>query len=1526
MKKNFKKPKKRGLYRLEERDSCGVGFVAQLKTPPSHKVVELALKSLNRLTHRGGVDADGISGDGAGILTQLPQSYFTEEAQKLDTEFNPDWEIAVGVFFLPRDKRDREKILLIAESVVENRGLHHIGWREVPTNIEALGPQARETQPRLFHMLVAKPSGQKREYEQTLYLVRKEIERRASGPEVGDFYIASFSSSTIVYKGLMAPSQLGIFYLDLQENKFVTSAALFHQRYSTNTSPSWELAQPFRMIGHNGEINTLLGNRNWMKAREAILEHPVWETEVEWLKPVLQPNGSDSASFDNALELLTRSGRSVHHALLMMIPEAWENSNETDPNVKAFYQFHACLMEPWDGPAAVAFLDGPFVGAALDRTGLRPARYTITNDGLVVLGSEVGLLDIEPERIKENGRLGPGEAILVDLKQGKILKNEKVKHVSAHRKKYKQWVASELTSFLPLNPSEEKLASTEGWNSSNIKRDQPGFLSLQRSMGLTKEDADLVLLPMAIGEKEPVGSMGDDTPLAVLSHRPRLLYDYFRQMFAQVTNPAIDPLRESLVMSLNIYLGTRHSVLFETPKHASLLHLESPFLFNEELIRIKRIVEKNFRVAVISTLFDPLGGGPAGIRSFRQTLDRVIKEAVSAVSQGNNILILSDRGVNSERAAIPMLLVTAGISEQLIAEGMGNRADIIVETAKAWDPHHFCCLLSFGASAVNPYMALETVAEFGWEGKLKDKGPSVALGNFRFSMEKGIKKILSKMGISTLSSYQGGKFFEIIGLDNDVVNQFFPDTRSSVGGRTLGDIAIDVIDRHNNAYSFSKNSLEFAGIYRYRKGAESHAFSPDVVRNLHKVARHEDAEAYRSFTELIDQRNPVTLRDLFRFSPASPIPLDEVEPIESIWKRFSTQAMSLGALSPETQRALAIAMNRIGGKSNTGEGGEDPNIYKDIDKGSSANNKIKQVASGRFGVTPEYLVRAEEIEIKMAQGSKPGEGGQLPGHKVTPLIARVRRSVEGVSLISPPPHHDIYSIEDLAQLIYDLREINPMAQICVKLVSQAGVGTVACGVVKARSDVVLISGHDGGTGASPLSSIKNTASPWEMGLAETQQALLSNGLRGRVRLRVDGGIKTGRDVLIAALLGADEFGFGTGALIALGCVMARQCHLNTCPVGIATQRDDLRMKFPGKPENLISYFRQVGEEVRKLLAQLGYHGLDEVVGRTELLQVTLREIPGRRGRLDPRPILVQPVLTSHQSTGHFPRKKENKPDPLSQKMREQAIPLINSGPHAKGHFKHQISNINRTIGARISGDIARKNGNEGLKKGLIEYIFTGTAGQSFGAFLVPGLRLILEGKANDYVGKSQGGGEIIIRPPRESRIQSHKNVIIGNAVLYGATGGRLFAAGRAGERFCIRNCGAVSVVEGVGDHCCEYMTGGIAVILGETGRNFGAGMTNGLAFVWDPKDKFQNRYNPELVKLERIIEPEDSSKLRRLIEEHTQKTGSTHAQNILKKWNNSILNFWKVSPHTQNGRHPGKTTENKKNETQNYTETNPQLK
>jgi glutamate synthase domain-containing protein 2/glutamate synthase domain-containing protein 1/glutamate synthase domain-containing protein 3 len=1487
-----------GLYQREEHDACGVGFVAQLGHPPSHRVVEQALEALGCLTHRGGVDADGSSGDGAGILIQLPSELFALEALRLNSNYNPDWKIAVGVFFLPQDGLTRARAMFLAEQAVHNRGLYLAGWRQVPLDEKALGPQARETQPAIWHLLVAQPADQEREFEQLLYLTRKETERRLAEAGIHDCYIPSFSSRNVVYKGLLAPSQLGVFYRDLKDPRCLSSAALFHQRYSTNTSPSWFLAQPFRLVAHNGEINTLLGNRNWMKAREAVLQHPVWESDVEWLKPVVQPGGSDSASFDNALELLTRSGRTVPHALLMMIPEAWESSVEIPADVKAFYHYHSCLMEPWDGPAAMAFLDGPLVGAALDRNGLRPARYTITHDGLVVLGSEVGVLSIEPERVKEKGRLGPGQIFLVDIEHQKIFKNHQVKRQISHGRKYRKWINREMI-FLPrAKPSEVSLTKPEGWSRTLAARDRARFVATQRVAGYTEEDVELILKPLAGEKREPVGSMGDDTPLAALSNRPRPIYHYFRQMFAQVTNPAIDPLRESLVMSLNLYLGPRHSVLVETPEHARMIRLESPVLFDDELERMKSLGNGRFKPLTISTLFDPSVGGP---EEMKRALKRIVGDCARAVEQGSSILILSDRGVSAQHAAVPMLLVVGAVVEELIKKGVGNKADLVLETAEAWEAHHFACLVGYGAAAVNPYLALEIVADLARRSELGEISVADALGNYRAALETGLKKILSKMGISTLASYLGGKFFEIIGLDLEVVKRFFPDTRSLVGGRKLVDLANDVLDRHRGAFGTPSEKLEFAGLYRFRKGFERHAFSPDVIRHLQKAARENDSGEYAAYARAVGEREPLTLRDLLRFRKSKPISLEEVEPIESIWKRFSTQAMSLGALSPETQRTLAIAMNRIGARSNTGEGGEDPEVYIELKNGDSAANKIKQVASARFGVTPEYLARAEQLEIKMAQGSKPGEGGQLPAHKVTPLIARVRRAVEGIALISPPPHHDIYSIEDLAQLIYDLREINPRATIGVKLVSQAGVGTVACGVAKANADAILISGHDGGTGASPLSSIKNTASPWEMGLAESHQALVANGLRHRVRLRTDGGLKTGRDVVVAALLGADEFGFGTTALVALACVMARQCHLNTCPVGVATQREELRAKFPRDPDRLVNFFRYLAGQVRELLAQLGCRTLEEAMGRADLLVPVSHRVAGRRGQLDVRPLLVR--TESPDASRARPRKRHV--DELALKMAADIhIPLTEGASVVR---EYSIRNINRTIGARAAGEVALRNGNRGLSGSTAEFRFSGSAGQSFGAFLTGGIRMHLEGEANDYVGKGMGGGEIIILPPRRSCFQTQENVIIGNAVLYGATAGRLFAAGRAGERFCVRNSGATAVVEGTGDHACEYMTGGVAVILGETGRNFGAGMTNGIAYVYDPSGHFEHRFNSELVGIERIIEPEDSQLLRQLIFMHAEKTGSGRAREILDVWSESIMEFWKVEPRAKPKSPPPRT-------------------
>ena len=1524
-----------GLYRREEHDACGVGFVAQLGSPPSHRVVEQALEALGNLTHRGGVDADAASGDGAGLMVQLPASFFCREAGRLNFYDVSNFRIAVGVFFLPRDGDARAEAMRLAEQVVERRRLRVLGWRRVPVDESALGPQARETMPAIRHLLISGSPRQDREFEQELYLVRKEIERRLrddagadgsqTGRNVAETYIASLSCRNIVYKGLLSPPQLGRFYQDLADPAFETSAALFHQRYSTNTRPSWLLAQPFRLIAHNGEINTLLGNRNWMRAREAVLEHRIWGQDVEGLKPVVQPGGSDSASFDNVLELLTRSGRSVQQALLMMIPEAWESSVEIPADVKAFYHYHSCLMEAWDGPAAMAFLDGPVVGAALDRNGLRPARYTITCDGLVVLGSEAGILPIDPARVKEKGRLGPGQILVVDLKHQKILKNEQVKRQASKGRHYRKWILQNMLFAPRMAASDTALAreSVSGDSTamddhargalerdgSRLSNHRDLFVATERACGYTEEDVDLLIRPMAAEKREAVGSMGDDTPLAALSHQPRPLYHYFRQMFAQVTNPPIDPLRESLVMSLSLYLGPRHSVLVETPDHARMIRLESPFLFDDELVHLSQLGAGYFKPKTVSTLFDFNSGmtNEAGVESLTRALERVTNECAAAVTAGSSILVLSDRGIDARHAPLPMLLVVGAVEERLMAERVGNKADLVLETAEVWEPHQFACLIGYGAAAVNPYLALEIVAEEARRGELGEITVGQALQNFRGVIESGLKKIMSKMGISTLASYQGGKFFEIIGLHPDVVSNFFPDTRSLIGGRTFADVARDALDRHRSGFATNASKLEISGLYRYRKGLERHAYSADVIRHLQKAAKDNDAKAYRALSAEVDKREPATIRDLLRFRPTNAIPVEEVEPASAILQRFTTQAMSLGSLSPETQRTLALAMNRIGGKSNTGEGGEDPDVYTGLVNGESAAHKIKQVASARFGVTPEYLVRAQELEIKMAQGSKPGEGGQLPAHKVTPLIARVRRAVPGIALISPPPHHDIYSIEDLAQLIYDLREINPRARIGVKLVSQAGVGTVACGVAKANANVVLISGHDGGTGASPLTSIKNTGSPWEMGLSEAHQALVANGLRRRVRLRADGGLKTGRDVVIAAILGAEEFGFGSAALVALACVMARQCHLNTCPVGVATQREDLRLRFPSDPQRLVHYFEHVAQHVREILAQLGLRSLQEAVGHTDLLEPVDYSVPNRQGQLDIRPLLTRTVEGANgtasaqppsepvaESTAGVERPRPSHVDALAVRLAEDVRPAI-AGP-AWPRSDYDIRNINRTIGARAAGEIALACGNHGLSGSSAEFRFMGSAGQSFGAFLTHGVRMLLEGDANDYVGKGMGGGEIVIRPPRDAGFEWHQNTIIGNAALYGATAGRMFAAGRAGERFCVRNSGAIAVVEGVGDHGCEYMTGGVAVVLGETGRNFGAGMTNGVAYIYDPANRFERRYNPELVTVARLTDPEDSYFLRQLIFYHLEETGSSRGRTILDDWQENLLHFWKVQP------------------------------
>jgi glutamate synthase domain-containing protein 2/glutamate synthase domain-containing protein 1/glutamate synthase domain-containing protein 3 len=1502
-----------------------------------HDLLVKALQSVANVTHRGAVDADLKTGDGAGVLTQLPYRLLVREAARHGVRVAEPRDLAVGMIFLPeRDRAAREACVRQIESTCHRNGLTVLAWRDVPVDLTALGQKASDTRPRIAQLLLGRPAGQSDdEFERTLFLTRRQIELWAEGEKYEDLYIPSFSSRTLVYKGLMIAPQLPTFFADLRDPDYETALALFHQRYSTNTLPNWFLAQPFRLLAHNGEINTLQGNRNWMRAREAELESPIWGERLRSLLPVIWEAGSDSASLDQALELVERSGRDLLRGMLMLIPSAWENLADMDPEVRAFYEYQSLLTEPWDGPAALTFSDGAIAGAVLDRNGLRPSRYKITEDGLVVAASEVGVFELDDRKVVEKGRLGPGEMLAVDTRQHRILKNQALKREVAGRLPYAEWLA-ERRLFLPPADGTARVgvngtgqaAHADGPAGSTAPNGSTGHLNrsaldrpaeqslerIQRAFGYTAEEVRMVVRPMGVEGAEPTFSMGDDAPPAILSTIPRTLYTYFKQRFAQVTNPPIDPLRERMVMSLKTQLGRRGSYLVDSAEHAALLFLDSPILTPEQLTAIRAIDQPSLRPTTLEAVF-PADDGPDGLA---RALDRLCAEAEQAVDAGHGVLILSDRAVGPRQAAVPMLLAIGAVHHHLIRVGKRMQADLIAEAGDAWDVHHFACLIGYGAGAVSPWLALETIEQVlqqdletdvklaGRRGQ--DPAEVEREGRERLPMqvhearerllsaaEKGLLKILSKMGISTISSYRGAQIFEVLGLSDEILKRAFVGPCSRIGGIGLSDLGQDILARHRQAFAEGKTGLPDYGFIRFRREGEYHGFNPMVVRALQKAAREGDRLAYRGYVKLVEERPPTALRDLLQFVPlGEPVPLDQVEPVEVIRRRFISTAMSLGALSPEAHRTLAIGVNRIGARSNSGEGGEDPQNYQPLPNGDVGHNKIKQVASGRFGVTAEYLAMAEELEIKMAQGSKPGEGGQLPGHKVTTLIARLRHAVPGIGLISPPPHHDIYSIEDLAQLIYDLKQANPRARVGVKLVAEMGVGTIAAGVAKAYADYVLISGYDGGTGASPLSSIKNAGCPWELGLAETQQTLVRNDLRGRIVVRTDGGLKTGRDVLVAAMLGAEEFGFGTAAVVAIGCDMARQCHLNTCPAGIATQREDLRLKFTGTPEQVVHYFTHLAEEVRELLALLGCRSVDEVVGRSDLLRRRPSTETGRVGLVD-----VSRILEPADATWTKPRRNAQQRNvrPNDTSLDLQIVrDAEESLEHArKVRLSYRVLNSDRAVGTRLSGEIARRYGSKGLPDATVELRFRGSAGQSFGAWACRGMRLLLEGEANDYVGKGLCGGELVVTPPQNVGFQPHENVIVGNTVLYGATGGRLYAAGQAGERFAVRNSGAVAVVEGVGDHGCEYMTGGVVVVLGPTGRNFAAGMSNGVAYVLDEQGQFPQRVNRELVHLERVMRSEDLELLYTLLREHFERTGSPRADELLSAWDAYRELFWKVA-------------------------------
>ncbi|MBD2088093.1 glutamate synthase-related protein [Coleofasciculus sp. FACHB-542] len=1502
---------------VEERDACGVGFIANPQGTPEHELVEKSLSALACLEHRGGCSADQDSGDGAGLMTAIPWELLGEWLATQSIEMPPTQQTGVAMVFLPQDTEAASRAKDIVRKTLEQEELTVLGWREVPVQPQVLGIQAKENQPRIEQLICTSTHLQGDELERKLYLARCRISKALKANSdldlewSEDFYVCSFSSRTIVYKGMVRSAVLGEFYTDLKNPVYKSAFAVYHRRFSTNTLPKWPLAQPMRLLGHNGEINTLLGNINWMMAREAELKHPLWGERINDLKPLVHLDNSDSATLDNVLELLVRTGRSPLEALTIMVPEAYQNQPELleRPEIVNFYEYYNGLQEPWDGPALLVFSDGKKVGATLDRNGLRPARYSITRDGYVVVASEAGVVDLPEAEILEKGRLGPGQMIAVDLETHEVQKNWEIKERIAATHPYGEWLASHRQ-----NLAAEPFALEPKLDNQTLLRQQIAF-------GYTTEDVEMVIEEMASSGKEPTFCMGDDIPLAVLSEKPHLLYDYFKQRFAQVTNPPIDPLREGMVMSLSVSLGKRGNLLEVKPEYARLLKLESPVLNEAQL---EQICASSFETEQFSTLFE-IEKGPEGLEVAVRSL---CEAAAQAVRAGKEIIILSDRianGISAESSYIPPLLAVGAVHHHLIQQGLRTRASLIVDTAQCWSTHHFGCLIGYGASAVCPYLSLETVRHW-WSdsktqnmmqrGRIKSISLEQAQKNYCKAVEAGLLKILSKMGISLLSSYQGAQIFEAIGIGGDLLKLGFAGTASRLGGLSVAELAQEVMSFHSAAFpEVPRKKLENCGFVQYRPGGEYHMNSPEVAKSLHQAVKNPQYDHYEVYQKHLQGRPVTALRDLLDLeSDRAPIPLAEVEPVEEIFKRFATGGMSLGALSREAHETLAIAMNRIGGKSNSGEGGEDPVRYKvldDVDEmghsqvlphlkglrnGDTASSSIKQVASGRFGVTPEYLMSAKQIEIKIAQGAKPGEGGQLPGTKVSPYIAMLRRSKPGVTLISPPPHHDIYSIEDLAQLIFDLHQINPKAGVSVKLVAEVGIGTIAAGVAKANADIIQISGHDGGTGASPLSSIKHAGSPWELGLTEVHRVLMENSLRDRVILRVDGGFKSGWDVVIAALMGGEEYGFGSIAMIAEGCIMARICHTNNCPVGVASQQENLRKRFPGMPEHVVNFFYFAAEEVRSLLARLGYRSLNDIIGRADLLKV-------RPTKLTKTQALNLDCLT------RLPDTREDRSWLVHEAVHSNGPVLddqLLNDPEVKDAIANQSSvtkavtvvNTDRTVGARIAGAIASQYGNTGWS-GSLTLNFQGSVGQSFGAFNLPGITLNLEGEANDYVGKGMHGGEIVIKPPQSATYDPAQNVIVGNTCLYGATGGIMLANGQAGERFAVRNSKGMAVIEGAGDHCCEYMTGGAIVVLGRVGRNVGAGMTGGLAYFLDEDGSFTSKVNPEIVKLQRVRTPAGEQQLKELIELHAERTGSQKAKDILANWAESLAKFWQVVPPSE---------------------------
>ncbi len=1496
-------PEKQGLYDPQfEHDSCGAGFVVNIKGNPSHSIVEQSLTILENLAHRGACGCEPDTGDGAGILVQIPHDFLVNQCARLGFELPGPRYYGVGMLFMPTEDALRQDFEHRFEAIVTTEGQRVLGWRTVPTDGSLLGPTSRVAQPVVRQVFIERSPllKDRMSFERKLYIIRKRAEQaiRYSGQADADrFYVCSLSFKTLVYKGMLTPTQVRTFYPDLSDPSFESALAMVHSRFSTNTFPSWDRAHPYRYLAHNGEINTLRGNINWLHAEQTRFQSALLGSDLPKILPVVNPDGSDSAMFDNVLELLVLAGRSLPHAMMMMIPEPWSNHESMSEEKRAFYEYHSTLMEPWDGPASIVFTDGKGIGAILDRNGLRPSRYYVTNDDRVILASEVGVLDLPPEIIVEKSRLEPGRMLWIDTEEGRIISDDEIKHEIASNRPYRKWLNEFMVDLedLPAPP----VAPLGG-----IGKDLEGpdrskkVLQYQLGFGYTFEDLRVILGPMAQNAIEPIGSMGNDTPLAVLSDRPQLLYNYFKQLFAQVTNPPIDAIREEIVTATEIMIGSEQNLLEPRPENCRQIKLKTPILTNEELEKLRHLNRLYFRTVTLPILFDPAEDGAGMARA----LDELYEHADRIIANDEaNIIILSDRGIDHDHAPIPALLAVSGLHHHLIREGTRTHIGLVVESGEPREVHHFAMLIGYGAVAINPYLAYASIEDMINQGLLTGITYSDAAHQYTKAVVKGVVKVLSKMGISTVESYCGSQIFEAVGLSNNFVDKYFTWTPTRIGGIGIDVVSLEAAIRHKHAFpdrTGNDRALDGGGQYQWREDGEYHLFNPETIYKLQQACRNNDFKLFQDYSSLINDPSHQlgTLRGLLNFKfPDQPVPIEEVEPVEAIVRRFKSGAMSYGSISKEAHETLAIAMNRIGGKSNTGEGGEDPARYTLDPNGDSRNSAIKQVASARFGVTSYYLVNASELQIKMAQGAKPGEGGQLPGRKVYPEIARVRHATPGVGLISPPPHHDIYSIEDLAQLIHDLKNANPQARINVKLVSEVGVGTVAAGVAKAHADVVLISGHDGGTGASPQTAIKHAGLPWELGVAEAHQTLVLNNLRSRIVIETDGQLKTGRDVVIAALLGAEEFGFATGPLVAMGCVMMRVCHLDTCPTGIATQNPELRKAFKGKPEHVVNFMFFIATEMRELMAKLGFRSVDEMIGRTDRLEPRLAVDHWKAKSVDLSALLYQPNVPPEIGRRCTIAQDHGLETTLDQQVLLDLVkPALERGEHVEADMS--IRNINRVVGTQVGSQVTRRYGLEGLPEDTIHLRFHGSAGQSFGAFIPHGVTLELEGDSNDYIGKGLSGGKIIVYPPEGSTFAPEENIIIGNVAFYGATSGEAYIRGMAGERFCVRNSGMQAVVEGVGDHGCEYMTGGTVVVLGTPGRNFAAGMSGGVAYVIDWSSNFHKTCNHEMVDLEPLVDEADVEIVKAMIQKHADLTGSLLAYRVLSDWEEMVHCFVKVMP------------------------------